>query len=56
MGGGVHLKPKNGGFVGGLREVRFKKSTFGVQKVLFWGVLHLPQIDPGYGPAVDVQN
>ena len=42
---------KNGVFVGWLRGVRFKKSTFWVQKILFWGVLHLPQFDPGYGLA-----
>ena len=30
--------------------MRFKKSTFWVQKVHFWGVPHLPKMDPGYGP------
>ena len=30
--------------------MRFKKSTFWVQKVHFLGVLHPPKIDPGYGP------
>ena len=30
---------KNGVFVGGLRGMRFKKSTFWVQKVHFWGSL-----------------
>ena len=33
---------KNGVFVGGLRGVRFKKSTFWVQKVHFLRVLHPP--------------
>ena len=33
------------------RVVRFKKSTFWVHKVHILGVLHLPKIDPGYGPA-----
>ena len=33
--------------------MRSKKSTFRVQKVHFWGVLHLPTIDPGYGPAIN---
>ena len=28
---------KNGVLVGGLRGVKFKKSTFGVQMVHFWG-------------------
>ena len=42
---------KNGVFVGGLRGVRLRKSTFAVQKVHFCGVLHLPKIDPGYGSA-----
>ena len=31
---------QNGVFVEGLRGVRFKKSTFGVQKVHFLGILH----------------
>ena len=39
---------KNGVFVGGLRGVRFKKSTFGGS--------HTPQIDPGYGPEREKKN
>ena len=42
---------KSGVFEGGLRWVRFKKSTFGVQKVHFWGVPHHPKIDSAYGRA-----
>ena len=38
-----HKWAKNGVFVGGLRGLRFKKSTFG-------GVQHLPRFDPGYRP------
>ena len=34
---------KHGVFVGGLRGVKFKKSTFLVQKVHFLGVLHPPK-------------
>ena len=45
---------KNEVFEEGLRGVRFKKSTFGVQKVHFWGVPHPPKIDPGYGPVYDL--
>ena len=32
---------KNEVFVGGLRRMRFKESTFYVQKVQFWGIPHL---------------
>ena len=32
------------------KGVRFKKSTFWVQKVHFWGIPHLPKVDPGYRP------
>ena len=39
---------KNGVFVGGVKGVRFKKSTLGVWKVHFCGVPHRPKIDPGY--------
>ena len=36
----------------GEQVARFKKSTFWIQKVHIWGVLHLPKIDhPAYGPA-----
>ena len=31
--------------------MRFKKFTFGVQRVHFEGALHLPKIDPGYSPV-----
>ena len=52
---GPHLATKwakNGMFVSGLRVMRFKKSTFWVQKVHILGVLHTPQINPGYGPGI----
>ena len=39
------------GFCRRVKGVRFKKSTFWVQKVHFLGVPHPPKIDPGYGPA-----
>ena len=39
---------KNGIFVGGLRGMRFKKSTFLVQKVHFLGGPAPPKIDPAW--------
>ena len=32
--------------------MRFKKSTFWVQKVHIFGIPYFPNIDPGYGPGV----
>ena len=45
--------PKMGFFVEGegLMGVRFKKSTFWIQKVYFRGIPHLLKINPGYGPG-----
>ena len=42
------------GFCRKAKGVRFKKSTFGVQKVHLLVVPHLPKINPGYGPACDI--
>ena len=41
---------KNGVFVEGLKGVRFKNSTFWVQKVHFYTAP--PEINPGYGPVL----
>ena len=38
------------GFCRRVKGVRFKKVHFWVQKVHFFGILHLPKINPGYGP------
>ena len=46
-----HKVDQKWGFCRRLSEgVRFKKSTFWVQKVHFWEVSHLSRFDPGYGP------
>ena len=46
-----HKMGQKWGFCSGVEGVRFKKFTFWIQKVPFFGVPHPPKIDPGYGPA-----
>ena len=43
-------------FCSGVKGVRFKKSTFWVQNVHYFGVPHHPKIDPGYGPVYTLVN
>ena len=46
-----HIMGQKLGFWWRVKGVRFKKSTFWVQKVHFFGVPHPSKIDPGYGPG-----
>ena len=47
---------KNGFFCKRVKGVRFKKSTFWVQKGPHFGGPTPPKIDPGYGPAGNKQD